>query len=103
MSEGKITITFDPDHLTSPEDFIDKALVEVGCQDDGTPCVSSGQLLNLLVRTLGVLTVLSNNKVSEAFYAASQISGFTADAVRDALAKKFNITICLQSRPDDQN
>jgi hypothetical protein len=103
VSKGTVTITFDTDAVNAEDGFIDAAVVKVGNKEDGEPCVSSGQLLNLLVRTVGVLTVLSNTKVSEAYYDASMLSGMSAEAIRQALAKEFDITIYLESKPDNLN
>lgn len=98
MSQAKITITFDPDDLdpNNPLDFIDRALVEVGNKEDGTPAVSSGQLLNLLVRILAVMTVLSSEGLQDAYASSCQYSGLVAEAMREALDKEFDFTIVLE-------
>jgi len=103
VSSGKVTITFDLNRLQSPEDFIDEAVVTVSNREDGQPCMSSGQLLNLLIRILGVLTVLSNGKVSDAYFDASHYSGLIVEAIQDALQKKFDVTIALESTPEQLN
>lgn len=103
MSDARITITFDPDLLANPLDFIRNAVVQVGNKEDGSPAVSSGQLMNLLVRILAVLTILSSEKLSEAYASACQYSGLISDSMKEALAKEYDITIVLESPPDNLN
>lgn len=103
MSDAKVTITFDPELLANPLDFIKKATVEVGNKPDGSPALSSGQLLMLLIRILSVLTILANDSKADAYYAASQYSSLVADDIRKALNKEFDIAIVLESLPDQRN
>lgn len=102
VSDGKVTIRFDTAEVDS-EGFLENVVVEVSNKEDGSPCVSSGQLLNLLVRVLGVLTILSSGKVTDAYYSASQMSGLIADAIQEALNKDFQVTIHLEANPDQLN
>jgi len=102
-NNGRVTITFDPELLENPINFIKEAVVQINNKDDGTPSLSTGQLMNLLVRVLAMLTILSSEKVSDAYSSACHYSGFISDAMKEALDRKFDITIVLESPPENLN
>lgn len=88
MKNGQILIRFDLEDTKSNTDFVSSIQVTISEDDAGEPCVTPGQFLNLMVRVVGVFTLLANKNLKDAYQSTCHFSSLIAEVISNAVSTK---------------
>ena len=100
MKEGKVTFAFDTPRANEE---ITQAVLTVGHNDNGGPCVTPRQLEQLLLKAAATLIIIATGNQKDALRAACQHSALLQQCMDAAVAGEYRIQIHIEMEPHDLN